>query len=375
MKVLFCINQLSGGGAEKVLLQLVNHLDPAKYQVTVLAFLDGGVFQKRLAPFVHYRAMIKVKHPFIRRILSDFISYCVPARLLYRLAVREKADVEVAFLEGLPTKMMAASANRKAKKIAWVHVDLMKFYASRKVFLSYRRNQACYQAFHTIACVSKDVRNAFSERFPAVCKEKITVVYNVIDEKEIAEKSRLSSSFEGKILCRPCAVSVGRLTAQKGYDRLLNVHKRLKDEGCFYTLWIIGTGTEQAQLESFIIQNGLSDSVKLWGFQENPYCLMAQADFFVCSSRAEGFSTVATEAVLLGLPVVTTDCAGMHELLDPVGCGIITQNSEEGLYAGIKKMLTDNDLLENLRKKARSGNKNIALSSRMEAIEGVLQHE
>lgn len=372
MKILFCINRLCGGGAENALLHLVNHLDPQLYEITVLTFLDGGVYEKELAPHVRHESLIRCKNTFVRRILSDIVSYIVPPRWLYRLLVKEKYDVEVAFLEGLPTKMLAASKNKDAKKIAFVHMDLMEYFDSNKVFFSEKKNEICYQTFDTIACVSSGVREAFHKRFPTVPEEKSSVLYNVIDENEITQKARLPLPPDLQSVRRPCAVTVGRLCDQKGYDRLLKVHKRLLDEGLFHTLWILGEGEEQNNLEAFIAHNNLGDSVKLLGYWENPYPFMAQADFFVCSSRAEGFSTVATEAILLGLPVLTTDCAGMHELLDRYDCGVITENTADGLYRGLKQLLRSPEKLKALRAGAEKMKQTIRLAKRVEAIEQVL---
>ena len=133
---------------------------------------------------------------------------------------------------------------------------------------------------------------------------------------------------------------MGRLTHQKAYDRLLRVHKRLQQEGFDYDLWILGEGEGRPMLEQFIEKNDLADSVRLFGFQDNPYPFVNAADLLVCSSRYEGFSTFVTEGLILGKPIVTTDCAGMRELLGDSEFGLITENSEDGLYFGLKQILS-----------------------------------
>ena len=74
------------------------------------------------------------------------------------------------------------------------------------------------------------------------------------------------------------------------------------------------------------------------GFQSNPYSYMKRSDLYVCSSYVEGFSTVVSEAVILGIPVVTTESSGMREILGDSEYGLITENSDESLYQGMKKM-------------------------------------
>ncbi len=374
VKVFFCINRLSGGGAENTLLHLVNHLDPQEYDVTVFTFLDGGVYEKQLAPHIRHLSLIKAKRPWVRRILSDLVSYLVPAGLLYRCLVRERYDVEIAFLEGLPTKMLAASRNRTARKFAWVHMDLMEYFDSAKVYLFEKQNERSYRRFDRVVCVSSGVREAFHKRFPAISEEKTIVRYNVIDEQEITQKSHCPLPFVPEPSHRPYAVTVGRLCSQKGYDRLLKVHKRLLEDGLSHTLWILGEGEERAALEAYIKQYDLQETVQLLGFWKNPYPFMAQADFFVCSSRAEGFSTVATEAILLGVPVVTTDCAGMHELLDGHDCGLITENTADGLYQGLKELLLSPEKRETLRANAEKMKNSIRLGKRMDAIEELFKN-
>lgn len=131
-------------------------------------------------------------------------------------------------------------------------------------------------------------------------------------------------------------VTIGRLVDQKGYDRLLHVVNELKDYFKF-CIRILGEGSDREKLEDYIKKNHLEDYVKLLGFQNNPYPYIKAADAFICSSRSEGFSTVATEAMILQKPIFTTDCAGMKELFGEYDCGMICKNSEDGL----KRMLEE----------------------------------
>ena len=148
-------------------------------------------------------------------------------------------------------------------------------------------------------------------------------------------------------------IAVGRLTAQKGFDRLLRVHKRLIDAGIRYQLKILGEGEDRKALETFVEQNGLTDTVALCGFQENPYPMLKNAAFYVCSSRYEGFSTTVIESLILGTPVVTTDCTGMQEILGDSEYGLITANDDEAFYEGVKRMLTEPGLLEHYAEQAK----------------------
>ncbi|HBL06283.1 MAG TPA: glycosyltransferase, partial [Clostridium sp.] len=214
---------------------------------------------------------------------------------------------------------------------------------SKFVFKNMKDEKECYEKFDDIVCVSETVKKQFIRKFE-IDENKLIVKYNPIDKHEIINKS-IELVDDTKKPNKFLFCTIGRLITQKGYDRLLRVHKKLMDEGYDYELWIIGEGTKREMLENFIDNNNMRDTVKLLGFKSNPYKYLSMADAFVCSSRAEGFSTVASEAVVLGKPIVTVDCSGMKELLGNNNeYGIVTDNNEEALAEGMKNMLNDKEL-------------------------------
>lgn len=363
-KVLFLIHALGAGGAEKILVNIANGMDKTKYDVTIMAVVNTGVFRESFNSDVKYRYIFnfpfkskkKVKenkdhsnpgnplaksNSFIKTIakLYTFMWRIIPIKLFYRLMIREKYDVEVSFLEGICAKIISGSTNKDSKKIAWIHVDMINHKKSEAVFRNREIERECYDRFDNIVCVSETVRSQFIKKFNI--SNKVIVRYNPIDKEDIMAKA----TEEVTDIIKPnkfVFCTIGRLVTQKGYDRLLRVHKKLIDSGIDYELWIIGEGNKRESLEEYINKNNLSDSVKLLGFKVNPYKYLRLADAFVCSSRAEGFSTVASEAVVLEKPIVTVNCSGMHELLGENGeYGIVTNNDEESLFDGMNKMLTD----------------------------------
>lgn len=329
-RILFFIDTtLSSGGAEKVLRTLVNHMDREKFDITVLTSWPEDA-NKYLAPHIHYRSLYPAKNR-LWRLVSRIEA---ALGLTYRLRMAGDYDLEIAYLEFGPTKILARSTNKRAKKLAWVHCDLSRVVTDPEGF-----RQKCggwYRAFDGIVCVSQTVRHSLNELIGM--EEKTHVLYNVVDSAEI-----LSTAVQSPTLIRRrlTLVSVGRMYPAKGYDRLLRVHRRLLDEGFDHDLWILGDGPGRPELEAYCQDQGLTDSVQMPGFLDNPYPVIAVADALVCSSLYEGFSTVVTEALILGKSVVTTDCSGMDELLGDNECGIITENSEEGLYQGLKRFLSD----------------------------------
>ena len=119
--------------------------------------------------------------------------------------------------------------------------------------------------------------------------------------KEEQIQDVLFSSTEIKIC------GVGKIVPNKGFDRLARIHRRLRENGFPVHTYILGKGNQQAAIQKYLDQNGMSDTFTFLGYQTNPYKYIAKCDLFVCSSLAEGFSTAATEALIVGIPICTVD--------------------------------------------------------------------
>ena len=137
--------------------------------------------------------------------------------------------------------------------------------------------------------------------------------------------------------------TVGNMTPPKNHIRLLRTVHRLHEEGFDFDLWIVGDGELRAQIEAYIAENDMSEYVSLFGFQKNPYPVMKAADWLVCSSNFEGFSTFISEGLILGKPIITTECSGMRELLGNSEYGIIVPNNDEDFYIGLKKIVSSSE--------------------------------
>lgn len=366
-KILFLMHTLQVGGAEKVLVNLANNLDKTKYDVTVMTVINTGAFINDLDKDVKYKTIFDFKlfnknkqgssgnllnktskiKSFAANMYRCLWRY-INCEKIYKKYIKEDYDVEIAFLEGIPAKIIANSTNRLSKKIAWVHVDLINEKKTEKFFKNREEERKTYAKFDNIVAVSKHVKEQVINKF-SIPEEKVVVKYNPID-KEYIEK--LSSEKVDDIIKKKFTIcTIGRLSKQKGYDRLLEVAKKLNDDKLEFDLWIIGVGAEENKLKEYIKENNLTN-VKLLGYKKNPYKYIRESDLFVCSSRAEGFSTVVSEAIILGKPIVTTECSGMRELLgDNSEYGIICENNTEALYDSLSKVLSNNELYLELKNK------------------------
>lgn len=367
-KILFFIPTLTGGGAERVLVTAVNALNPSKYEIVVQTLVSSGIYQEQLNNNIKYRSIISSRNSFIQRVCAYFLQFVLPASLVYRMFVKDDYDVEIAFLEGFPVKLISASCCSGAKKYTWVHIDLYKYYIGKKVFRNWEHNRKCYEKFDKIMCVSRDVREAFYQRFGFM--NNVEVQYNVLDDSNI--QKRANEKVEFRKSDASAIVSIGRLCHQKGFDRLIRTTKRLFDAGVYFQLYILGDGEDRPQLEELIRKMALEEYVHMEGFCENPYKYINKADLFVCSSYAEGFSTVATEAIILGKPIVTTECAGMKDLLGDNEYGLIVENSEEGLFEGLYSMLSNESLIKYYSCKAKERSNEFSMDRRIKEYEKLL---
>ena len=200
------------------------------------------------------------------------------------------------------------------------------------------------------------------------------VVYNALDEKEIERKTLL---FEGNPKSEEITrlISIGRLEKVKGFERLIEAFAELIKETPNVELYLVGDGSERSELEKLIAEKKVGDKVKLLGFKSNPYPYLKSSDVFVCSSYAEGFSTVVTEALILGIPTVTTECAGMRELLGDSEYGLIVENSTKGILDGLRKMTGDPVMLEAYQKKAKERGRAFCVADRIKEIEVLIEQD
>lgn len=343
-KIMFFIPNLKGGGAEKVLVNLVNNMNLDKYEITILLLFNEGINIQNV------NDKVKINYIFKKTFRGNsYILKIFHPRILYYLFIKEKYNVIIAYLEGIPTRVIGGCNDDETKKIAWVHttIEENKFF---KPFRSKKEALYCYSKYDRIVAVSEVVKQSINR---SMGYNNVVTRYNTIDVEEIKKQSVKPVDSNLYLSENINMVTVGRLTQVKGYQRLLRVCKRLKHDGIKYKLYILGDGEEYAHLVQYINENRLNESVYLLGYKSNPYKYISRADFFVCSSYREGFSTAITEATILGIPTVTTLCSGMNEILDNGKCGLIVENDEEKLYEGLKKICSNKELLNTYQIEAR----------------------
>lgn len=345
-KILFFIPNLMHGGAEKVLVNLVNNLDRDKYDITLQTIFDVGVNKQYLNKDIKYKYVFKKLFRGSTTIFKIF-----SPKFLYKYIIKDKYDIVISYLEG-PTARIISGCPYNSKKVSWIHIEMND---EQKFALGFRDGdeaRKCYSKFDEIICVSNTVKQIFLET-SKLNESKVEVLYNTNETDQILEKSKdavVDIAFD-KDTVNIC--SVGKITGTKGYDRLARVHKKLIDEGLNHHIYILGIGEDEDKINKYIKENNLQDTYTLLGFRDNPYKYVAKCDLFVCSSLREGFSTAVTESLVVGTPVVSTLCSGAQELLGYNNeYGLVVENSEDGIYNGMKKLLEDRELLAYYKEKA-----------------------
>ena len=261
-RIMFFINTLACGGAERVLVNLLRSLPSDKFDISLITVL-GGEYEKDIPKHVKYRKIIRTNNPLWRKLFSKIV-FNFPNRLFHRLFLNRKMDLKVAYMEGFPTKVLWF--DQSCPTVAFVHSDVsvsgsLKQYYSTKETCYYQ-----YSCFDKVCFVSETAKRGFEDFYGKV--DNSIVLHNVIDHKLIKQKSvEACECFSRKTSVK--LVAVGRLAKEKGYDRLINAASLL-EKSFDFEIVIVGDGPEKNALEQLILKKNVK-SVTLVGYQENPY--------------------------------------------------------------------------------------------------------
>lgn len=364
-KILIMNEFIVEGGIETVMMDLVNNLDKKRYSITILTPEYDPSFHDHYGEHIEYMCIYKFlspEHGFISSFGNKFKRYM--GRTIARMDIKRKNfDIAISLKEGFCMKFI--STIEVPKKLAWVQGDYGALHWT-KVYFKEGEELECMKKFDSVVCVSKQVKKSLIRLVGD--PQNLVTRDNPIDENRIIEMSKECLDYESNHEA-PLFVSVGRLTAVKGFDMMLRVCRRLNEEGYVYSLDIVGDGEEKESLLEYIEENKLGN-VRLLGFQKNPYKYLKKADWFISTSKVEGYAIVIQEAAILGVPIMATDCSGVKELLgDKSEYGIVMDINENSVYDSMKKVIEDRRINDRYREKIKERAKSIAVKERIKKIE------
>lgn len=358
-KIVFGITNLSVGGAERVLVDIVNELSKNnEYDITIFTLYSKGEFENQLSSKINIQSLYSNSYNKISKISKIIISLrlLLFKRRIYNKYIKNKYDTEIAFLEGPITRLFAI--NSKANKIAWIHTDITKIFGNNiKSYVKKIYDKNIYSKYKKIVFVSKGNLEQFKKAYPFIKQEKLQVIHNYVNKENVIQKSNenININFRKETFN---IVTVSRLIKEKGIDRLLRAHKKLIKDGLDHNIYVVGDGPEKDNIQKMIERLSLDNTFKLLGKKENPYPYIKQADIFCLCSYYEGYPMVIIESKLLDKFIFITNTSAA-EAVQNYNKSMIVENDEEHIYIGLKELLKNKDKYINLKNEIKSEDEDI----------------
>lgn len=348
-KILFIIPSLGGGGAEKVLVDLLDNFDYSRYAVSLLVIHHYGPYVGKVNKNVNVISVEKGAITFYNRVCGKILRniglYKYVCRKKCEKLVQSDFDVVISFTTNEALFYHSFIMKKGKRNLSWVHIDVEKNRYSYP-FSSKEEESKVYSQMDEIIFVSNDAKNAFNNVFSINVPQK--VIYNIVDKEKIDSLSKKENVTTSKFTI----ISIGRLVEVKGFDKIIKIASALKNKGYDLKFCILGIGELEYQLKDMAKTYGVEDVVEFLGFKNNPYPYLANSDIFLSTSISEAFSLVVAEALCLGVPVISTKTTGPIEIIDNE-YGILTEQNEDDIMNAIIRLIEDPKLRLLYKNKAK----------------------
>lgn len=353
--ILFVIDSLSSGGAEKSLVSLLSLINYEKLDVELLLFKKGGLYfplvpkEVRILDIPEYFDNVKdnkikiriakiknsilIRNPIYKKKLHG--AQMTAKNILKTLDNQtKKYDVAIAYSQGFPTYYVAEKVDA-LKKICWVNTDYKK--------AGYNPNfdKKYYEKYNYMVAVSEKNKEVLESVYPEF-RDKIRVIYDIISpdlvKKMANEGQGYEDKFEGiRIL------TIGRHVHLKGYDMAIDAAKLLKESGVNFKWYSIGEGVLTEELKKQVRKNNLYSEFVFLGTYTNPYPFIKQSDIYCQPSRFEGFGMAIAEAKILMKPIVATNFEIVYDQIDDGKNGLIVQMNANDISQAICNLINNRE--------------------------------
>lgn len=360
-KILFVHNALWIGGIETALVAMLNRFDYSEYDVTCLITSNNTDLTDKITPkckliisdrndkvtFLHKYKFGKLydiiesterskgirylRNKFFEVFFRNLEEYLYGAYIHKNLAI---TDFDAVIIFSAKVAGIARRCVKSKKYLSFYHYsDLRRVY----------HDNLGYDVSEKIFAVSENLSESLRSYMPEY-KDKFRALHNMVDTKEILAKSKENVDF-GVLSQELNIVSCGRLHRDKGFDMAIEACKMLLDDGYTDLHWyVVGEGPERENLLKAANEHGVSENFHFLGVKSNPYPYMKAADIFVQSSRIEAFGLTITEALSLGVPVISTATHGGKEIITDKVNGLLCEVSADSIYHSIKSLIENPDL-------------------------------
>lgn len=354
------------GGTEILLVNLLNHLIDENQQVTLLLPQpsDDNILLERVSSKVKIEYIFPNGNKGLKKLLYKNILIFYP-RLYKRLIKFDESqyDLIICFKDcfhsilfsrlSKPTYLWIQNHPHPFSYISKSFKESVAFKWNR---LQLKRMKNSFDIFDKVICVSDTSKREYIRLYnKGIQKREILVLYNALDLSGIEKRSE--EHIELPQFIGLTFIIVIRLSYEKTVERAIIAADKLIKEGYNFRIHILGDGSEYNNLQNLVNEKHLGSTISMFGRVANPFPYMRQSDWLLCPSSRESFSLVLLEAISLNTPVITTACGGPEDVVANGKYGIITENSEDGVYSGMKTVL-DNPTLQEKYNSTKTENLN-----------------
>lgn len=374
-KILFIIGTYSmGGGAERVLKEILENISINKYEIDVL---ECGKYNNGNEPYlnnINYLEPIldftigapnKWKY-FIYR-LSRYIKYFGKA-----ITPNTKYDVIISFNYMFPS--IFASIMKCNKRIMWIHssIEDLDYHQYKGIcridkYISYMAQLSALKTADNIVTISEKTSDSVIKLYKDV-KSRIKVITNGLNIQDIITKSKLF-----KVDCKRKfrLITVQRLDRNKNIGFMIEVMSKLVKKYDVDYL-ILGKGEKLEELKEQVRKLDLEGNVSFLGFQPNPYPYILSANLVCLSSYIEGSPVIIAESLALGIPFISADVGGVKEFSNEGKCGIVAERKVASYVNEISKLFDNPELLIKMGMNAKNLAKNYDIKNQIRLIEDLI---